>query len=38
MIKKNFLNLARELWPLNRSLTGVGVRQTLAILQKYNKA
>ena len=38
MRKKKFLSLARELWPLNRSLTGVGVRQTLAILQKYNKS
>jgi aminopeptidase-like protein len=25
--------LAKELWPLNRSLTGVGVRQTLELLQ-----
>ena len=32
------MTLARELWPLNRSLTGAGVRQTLAILQKYNKS
>ena len=38
MRKKNFLSLARELWTLNRSLTGAGVRQTLAILQKYNKS
>jgi aminopeptidase-like protein len=38
MRKKKFLSLARELWPLNRSLTGAGVRQTLAILQKYNKS
>ncbi len=38
MRKKKFLTLARELWPLNRSLTGAGVRQTLAILQKYNKS
>ncbi|MDP2835045.1 MAG: DUF4910 domain-containing protein [Pseudomonadota bacterium] len=27
--------LARRLWPLNRSLTGEGVRQTLAILSEY---
>ena len=27
--------LARRLWPLNRSLTGEGVRQTLAILGEY---
>lgn len=26
--------LARELWPLNRSITGAGLRQTLAILQR----
>jgi aminopeptidase-like protein len=28
-------DLARRLWPLNRSLTGDGVRQTLAILGEY---
>lgn len=28
-------NLASRLWPLNRSLTGEGVRQTLTILQEY---
>ena len=38
MTKKKFLSLARELWPLNRSLTGDGVRQTLRILKKYNKS
>ena len=26
--------LARELWPLNQSITGAGLRQTLAILQR----
>ena len=27
-------NLAKELWPLNRSITGDGVRQTLQIIKK----
>ena len=36
MKEKNFLSLGKKLWPLNRSLTGVGVRQTLNILKKYN--
>ena len=27
--------LARRLWPLNRSITGDGVRQTLAVLREY---
>jgi aminopeptidase-like protein len=26
-------NLAKKLWPINRSLTGVGVRQTLSIIK-----
>jgi len=28
--------LAKRLWPINRSLTGEGVRQTLQILKEYN--
>ena len=31
------INLCKELWPLNRSLTGKGTMQTLSILKKYNK-
>ena len=34
---KNFLKLGKKLWPLNRSLTGEGVNQTLKILKNYNK-
>ncbi len=37
---KNFptlINLCKELWPLNRSLTGKGTFQTLNILKKYNQ-
>lgn len=37
MDKKNFLKLGKKLWPLNRSLTGPGVIQTLKILKNYNK-
>ena len=29
MIGNEIYNFARELWPLNRSLTGEGVRETL---------
>ena len=36
MDKKKFLNLGKKLWPLNRSLTGKGVNQTLKILKSYN--
>jgi len=28
-------DLARELWPIHRSITGDGVRQTLAVIKKY---
>ena len=28
-------DLARELWPIHRSITGDGVRQTLAAIKKY---
>ncbi len=36
MIGKSMYNLAKELFPINRSLSGEGVRQTLAILQREN--
>lgn len=36
MDPKNFLKLGRKLWPLNRSITGEGVNQTLKILKTYN--
>lgn len=35
MIGKEIYDLARKLWPLNRSLTGDGVRETLSILKGY---
>ena len=36
MNPKNFLKLGKKLWPINRSITGIGVRQTLKILKRYN--
>ena len=36
MTQKKFLKLGKELWPINRSITGVGIDQTLEILKKYN--
>ena len=33
MIGNEIHNFARELWPLNRSLTGEGVRETLKKLK-----
>ena len=36
MNPKNFLKLGKKLWPLNRSITGKGVNQTLKILKNYN--
>lgn len=33
---KSMFRLAEQLWPLNRSLSGEGVRQTLDILQREN--
>ncbi len=36
MDQKKFLKLGKKLWPLNRSLTGKGVNQTLKILKSYN--
>ena len=29
-------NLAKQLWPINRSITGEGVRKTLQILKEFN--
>lgn len=37
MIGKKIYNLCKKLFPLNRSLTGDGNRQTLNILKKYYK-
>ena len=34
MIGKKAHSLAKELWPINRSLTGEGVRNTLKIIKK----
>ena len=36
MIGKKAHSLAKELWPINRSLTGEGVRNTLKIIKKKN--
>ena len=36
MIGNQIYNLAKELWPLHRSITGLGVRKTLKILKKKN--
>ena len=36
MVGKDMHNLAKELFPINRSLSGKGVRDTLAILQREN--
>ncbi len=33
MIGNEILSFARDLWPINRSLTGEGVRQTLSIIK-----
>ncbi len=38
MIGNDIYNLAKRLFPINRSLTGDGVRQTFAILQEYMPA
>ncbi|MFB2593763.1 DUF4910 domain-containing protein [Paracoccus sp. p4-l81] len=35
MIGQQIHDLATRLWPINRSLTGEGVRETLRILQEY---
>ena len=34
MIGKEIHDFARKLWPINRSLTGEGVRQTLSLIAK----
>lgn len=34
MIGKEIHNLARKLWPINRSITGDGVRKTLSIIKE----
>jgi len=36
MIGKKIYNLAKVLFPINRSITGDGVRETLNILKKVN--
>ena len=36
IMQKNF-NLAEELWPINRSITGEGLKKTLRILKRENK-
>jgi len=36
MIGQEMINLAKELYPINRSLSGEGVRETLKILQREN--
>ena len=35
MIGNEIHNFARELWPLNRSLTGEGVRETLKKIKEH---
>tara|TARA_B100000780_G_C21124675_1_gene455957 strand:- start:2361 stop:3647 length:1287 start_codon:yes stop_codon:yes gene_type:complete len=37
MIGKEIHNFARELWPINRSITGAGVRETLQKISKHLK-
>ena len=34
MIGKKIYKFAKKLWPINRSLTGEGVRQTLKLIKK----
>ena len=36
-IGKKIFNLAEELWPINRSITGEGLKKTLRILKRENK-
>ena len=31
------IKLAKKLWPINRSLTGEGVRKTLKLIKKENR-
>ncbi len=35
MIGQEIYNFAQKLWPINRSITGEGVRETLAEIQKF---
>ena len=35
MIGSKIYKLAKKLWPINRSITGNGVRTTLKIFKKY---
>ena len=35
MIGDEIYQLARKLWPLNRSISGEGVRETLDVISKY---
>lgn len=35
MIGKDIHNLAKQLWPINRSITGKGIRETLKIISKH---
>ena len=37
IIKKFLISIIKELWPLNRSITGNGVRKTHKILSKIHK-
>ena len=34
MIGKDIYELAKKLWPINRSITGEGIRQTLNIISQ----
>ena len=33
-LAKQIYNLAKKLWPINRSITGDGVRETLSIIKE----
>ena len=35
MIGRDIHKLAKKLWPINRSITGVGVRETLNIIKQH---
>ena len=35
MVGNDMHQLATELWPINRSITGDGVRKTLKIIKQY---
>ena len=36
-MRQKMMNMAKELWPINRSLLGPGNRKTLKIIQKIQK-